>query len=455
MKNNRFANPTAGALLIALVTLTGRLNAQSNNEFVPFDRFVEDTRTVRSNQMFRADSRVREASTLEEMRGHVLRMYEGVHVTHSFVQDSAHFDCIPVEQQPTARLFGLDSIAQEPPQSILMGYAAGNDDAAEGPTNQASQANPVSAADEFGNSTTCEEHTIPMRRITMTEMAGFSSLREFFQKGSTEPRRGVDGEFIAPSSPSDGHKYSIMYQNVNNLGGGSSLNLWDPSVQTSRGEVMSLSQQWYTAGTGASTQTAEVGWQVMPGYWGTTKAVLFIYWTARDYDQVKYPGSQGGGCYNMKCAGFVQTSAAYTLGAAFTTYSTPGGAQRDFSAEYHLYNGNWWLAINGTFIGYFPGSIYQGGQLSKNAQSIQFGTESVGSPIWPQEGSGYWATSGFGYAAYQRNVFYHDMSGNAIQPTLKPYTPSPACYSISGPFKSNSTGWNVYFYEGGPGGPGC
>ena len=430
------------------------LQAQTTTEFVPFHRFIENTRTVRSNQMMRADALGPDASNFEPMRQHILRTYEGVNVTHSFVRDSAHFDCIPVDQQPAIRALGLQSVAAEPPKSLLMGNQIVSDDASVGQTAPAAQA-PESAKDEFGNSTSCEEHTIPMRRMTMNDVSNSGSLGGFFQKRSAVPAEAIDGSLVQPKSPTDGHKYSITYQNVNNLGGGSTLNLWDPAVDTLKGETMSLSQQWYMGGSGASTQTAEVGWQVMPDYWGTNRAVLFIYWTAADYDQDNYPGIAGGGCYNMTCGAFVQTSSIYTLGGAFTTYSTPGGPQYDFSAEFYLYQGNWWLAINGTYIGYFPGSLYRGGQMSRNAELIEFGTESVGSPIWPAEGSGYWSTSGFGYAAYQRNVFYHNLSEATAPAALKLYQPAPACYSTAGPFVSNSPGWNVYFYEGGPGGSGC
>jgi hypothetical protein len=455
MKNTTIAKSYAGdyrmpvtvGLLFVMFTVTGRLNAQSRGtEFVPFNRFVEETRTSTGSAAIDGlESRVKDRPALERMRQHILSLYEGVNVTHSFVEDAIHFDCVPVTQQPSARLLGIDSIAEEPPQSLLMGYSNAADDAAEGKPSPASQALSATAVDDFGNSTTCEPQTIPMRRVTLQDMSRFPSPEEFFQKNDVTPA----------ASPTAGHKYSTMYQTVNNLGGGSSLNLWNPVVNTSRGEAMSLSQQWYVGGSGASTQTAEVGWQVMPNTWGTTKAVLFIYWTAADYDQADYPQSKGGGCYNLTCAGFMQTNYTWKLGGTFPSYSTLGGPQYDFTAEYHLYNGNWWLAINGTFIGYFPTSIYRGGQMSKNAQQIQFGTESAGTSVWPEEGSGYWPTSGFGYAAYQRNVFYHDLSGNAIQAALTRNDPSPNCYLTSTELSSTSSVWNKFFYEGGPGGPAC
>jgi Neprosin len=122
---------------------------------------------------------------------------------------------------------------------------------------------------------------------------------------------------------------------------------------------------------------------------------------------------------------------------------------------FYLYEGNWWLAIQGNWIGYYPGSLYRGGQLAHYATEIQYGTEGVGSNVWPGEGSGNSASAGFGHAAYQRNVYYINLSNSGVPASLKAYEPSPNCYQISGPFYSTTPQWNHYFYEGGPGGPGC
>jgi hypothetical protein len=143
------------------------------------------------------------------------------------------------------------------------------------------------------------------------------------------------------------------------------------------------------------------------------------------------------------------------LGGGFTAYSTFRGPQYEIGAKYLLYQGNWWVAIQGTWVGYYPGYLYGGGQLAYNAQLIEFGTESVGVTVWPGEGSGFWSTSEFGAAAYQRDLYYFDLAGGAIWDSLTPSDPSPRCYSTSGPDYSSSSGWGVYFYEGGPGGPGC
>ena len=53
----------------------------------------------------------------------------------------------------------------------------------------------------------------------------------------------------------------------------------------------------------------------------------------------------------------MQVSSAVALGGAFSGYSVAGGTQREFRAQFLLYSGNWWLAIDGVWIGYYPASV--------------------------------------------------------------------------------------------------
>lgn len=206
-----------------------------------------------------------------------------------------------------------------------------------------------------------------------------------------------------------------------------------------------MSQQWY-ASLSNPTQTAEIGWQNYPAKYRTQNSVLFIYWTADGYQRT--------GCYNLNCPAFVQINRNWHFGSGFTNYSTQGGTQYEFTAEYYLYQGNWWLALGGAWVGYYPGTLYRGGQMTRNAQVIEYGGETVGTQIWPPMGSGRWANAGWRYAAYQRNVFYIDTNSVTWWANLTAMQPSP-CYSTAGPFFINQRGWGTSFFFGGPGGRGC
>src|SRR5260370_25647422 len=126
------------------------------------------------------------------------------------------------------------------------------------PANAAAPLNRAGAADEFGNFPTCAADEIAMRRITLEDMTQYRTLHDFFAKSPDGSGQATDASpnGVPAAAASDGHKYSYMIQTVNNLGGYSALNLWKPAVNTTIGETMSLSQQWYTGGSGASFQTA-------------------------------------------------------------------------------------------------------------------------------------------------------------------------------------------------------
>jgi hypothetical protein len=96
---------------------------------------------------------VESEAAFEEMKRHILFLYDGVTPRHTFLgRDNQFVDCIPIEQQPGLRhpRLGKIPLQMEAPKPSL---AAG---------------------------------TIPMRRVTLQEMTRFRTLDEFFAKG----RRG-------------------------------------------------------------------------------------------------------------------------------------------------------------------------------------------------------------------------------------------------------------------------
>jgi hypothetical protein len=437
----------AGALALTLIlAASGSLTfAQTEKaQFVPFSNFIENTRTASSDDFSsRPDSKVRDASAFKEMRQSILDRYQGIDVTHSFLVGGQHYDCVPIDQQPAVRNFKLSSISAAPPQSV-----AAKPVTAEGAVRPA-QLDSDKPVDEFDNSTHCEANTIPLLRTTLEAITRFPTLQDFYKKtpgGAVQEAQSHAEEFVDPTVSS--HKYSFTYQYVNNWGGNSNLNIWAPYVNTALGETFSLSQEWYVGGSGAATQTEEVGWVVYPAMFNDERVHFFIFSTPNNYSS---------GCWNNTCGDFVQVADSGLLGNYFNTVSAAGGTQYEFSAEYYLYEGNWWLSYQGTWVGYYPGSMYNGGQNTKNAQLLEFGTEGVGTTVWPPEGSDAWPSTGWEHASYQRNLWYIANSSTyaSYWDTLSPDIPSPSCYSIAGPYSSSSSGWQVYFYEGGPGGKGC
>jgi hypothetical protein len=433
---------TLWMVVCATITIFVTSTPLQAQQFVKFSDFVQSLKAADANSILALKTTTTtDAASIEEMRQHLLALYDGVDVTQSYLLGSQTIDCIPIMQQPAVRMLGLRSIAEAPP-------APG---AAPGQVAQAtvlpSQLPAGKTQDAFGNRLGCQEGTIPMVRVTLEQMAHFKTLHDFFSKGPAGAGHAKDPSVVPPATAA--HKYVFYYQFVDNHGDEADINLWRPYVYTDIGEIFSLAQSWTIGGSGAATQTAEVGWQNYPAFYGTENSVPFIYYTADDYNTT--------GCYNLTCGRFVQVSSALTLGVGFTNYSVPhDSTQYYLPFQYKFANGNWYLFYNGTLIGYYPGSVYNGGQLTRYSTLLEFGSESVGTTVWPAEGSAqFGAAYGYDEAAYQRLLFYINTSNVSVWDSLTYDAPSPACYTGSAPHFSGSAGWGVYFYFGGPGGTGC
>lgn len=399
------AGAVAAGLFIALPA-----NA-STSGFVSFQNFLTTTSSAEYHSF--ATNRV----TFDQMRSYILNIYKGVEVRHSYTYGGAYFDCVTTMSQPSVRAGHVAELASPPPH--IATQQAGN-----------RVASPLTLGlhDAYGNAVACPAGTIPMRRITLDQVTRFPTLKAFLAK---QPASGT-----TPGGP---HRYAFGYQGVTNYGGNSWLNLWSPSGD------FTLSQQWYVNGSGSGTQTAEGGWVDYPSAFGS-QSVLFVYFTADDYTNT--------GCWNLTCSAFVQTDSSIALGSAWSNYSTAGGTQYGFSLQYQYYQGNWWLNVQGTWLGYYPGSVYNGGPMAGSSDLTEFGGETyTGGSDWPQMGSGQWAGAGFGQAAFQNDIFYiADQNDTGIYSSLNTEETNPNCYTIAYTPSSSGGSWGTYFYFGGPGG---
>lgn len=414
-----------------------------NPGFPSFKAFIDSVQTEKyADHSTRALSKVAHEDAFEEMKAYILKLYDNAEVQHSFVDENGSiFDCIPIEQQPSLR-GSSESVPKAPdlPQPELRS----------GPEDERKAsliASPLGPdrRDQYGNTMNCPNGTIPMRRITVENLTRFETLKHFFRKGPGEegrpPRSSQPG---SASTVAATHRWAHAYQNVNNGGGHSFLNVWDPPIGAN--QIFSLSQHWYVGGSGAGLQTAECGWQVYPQMYGNTKPVFFIYWTADDYNAT--------GCYNMTCPAFVHTAGSFTPGMALSPWSVSGGAQYEFQLAYWHTGGRWWLYVNGTAgsnaIGYYPDSIYRGGALTSQAAEIDYGGEVVGTSTFPPMGSGAFASAGWQKAAYQRAINYYPPGGGAVNAKLTPSQAWPKCYTAQVDLYAQP--WNETLWFGGPGG---
>jgi hypothetical protein len=392
------------------------------------------------------EAKVADATAFAAMKTHILTLYSGVTEVHSFEDDNGSvFDCIPVAQQPALK--GA-APARPPALPAMAAPHAGGTPTGDRHPIEIAQAFAATRKDKHGNQMSCPAGHIPMRRITLEELTRFETMRQFFQKGPAgaglPPKAGANPATAAPGGPPATHRWAHAYQNVNNLGGHSYINVWDPPIGAN--QIFSLSQHWYVGGSGAGLQTAECGWQVYPGKYGNSLPVFFIYWTADDYSHT--------GCYNLDCSAFVQTNHAVTIGGTLSPSSVYGGAQYEIQLSYYLYQGNWWLYWGGgaasNAIGYYPASIYKGGAMASHASEIDYGGEVVGTSSFPGMGSSHFANQGWTKACYQRDITYFPTAGGQVNASLTASQSWPNCYTAQ--VVLYAAPWLETLYYGGPGG---
>jgi len=235
------------------------------------------------------------------------------------------------------------------------------------------------------------------------------------------------------------HEWAAAYSYVENHGARATFNVWNPFVEQP-GEF-SLAQLWLLGGTNKGQQTLEAGWHVFPSLYGDTRTHLFVYSSV---------AGTPGGCYNLECGRFVQTSSKVIPGAPLDCTSVDGGAQCELTIEYARSDaGDWWLRVDGEWVGYYPASLFDPAGLGRSAVAVEAGGEIVDSSPQGEHtatsmGSGRPPSTGVGHAAYIRNIQYLD-AGNSYRDVPSLSTTTPSSYPIV------VDGTTIFF--GGPGRP--
>ncbi|KFK37238.1 hypothetical protein AALP_AA4G231800 [Arabis alpina] len=207
----------------------------------------------------------------------------------------------------------------------------------------------------------CLDNTIPIRRVKKEDILRAKSIQSFGKK--TLPN-------ILQVTSADQFRHEYAYTGVRGgkfFGTKASINIWKPYVATPN--EFSLAQTWLVSGVGLSRNTIEAGWQVYPQIYGDNNPRLFVYWTSDGYQKT--------GCYNLLCAGFIQTNKQYSVGGVYANVSQYNGIQLELNLLIwkDQKTGNWWLRINDdVFMGYWPGSLFN--SLGDGATDVQWGGNS-------------------------------------------------------------------------------
>lgn len=436
-------------------------------------------------------------SEFAKMKDYVLTRYakiKGVETKDTFLNtDGSFVDCVPTDEQPAIRAAkeaGYD-IPDAPPAPTMAAATPAKAKALAGFRPLVSGMLPPlrrGLVDAFGKPMACPEDRVPLRRITISQMAQLGSFDRFFRKypvpaakgrkpaaGRAVKPRGKGGArkaagtvsnavfpFAGTVGQSEIHRHAVCQTSGggNFFGCSTWLNIWQ--VDSSPG-VFNLSQLWILGQTsGGRMQTIESGWQNYPGFWGTNAPALFVFYNPNGYD----PATSGYGT-NPQHLGFIQKSSDWVLGAAMPPpYSSPDGDQRGYQMQWEIdAQGTWWLYM-GTgetppeAIGCFPGGLYQGGTLARSAQTIQFGGEVCSQPPgqagYPNTGKMGSGLKPFAEAADSfREVCFHKQirvkqqsngSMTAADIQVPPFNPRDSDYAAS---VGSSADWGSFLFFGG------
>ncbi|XP_057963254.1 protein neprosin [Malania oleifera] len=367
--------------------------------------------------------------------------------------DGDIIDCVHRGKQPALDHPALKNhkIQRAPPEMPKVRRMKGGDDEKERMENNRSSSDLAGEGEwqmwhRGGNR--CPKGTVPIRRSSVHDVLRARSLFDFGKKHHRSPplARRVDAPDVVSGN---GHEHAIAYTGASQevYGAKATINVWDPSIQVVN--EFSLSQLWVLSGSfdGSDLNSIEAGWQVSPELYGDSRPRLFTYWTTDSY--------QATGCYNLLCAGFVQTNSRIAIGAAISPVSSVSGGQFDISIliwkDPKL--GNWWMSFgDSTLVGYWPADLFT--HLGDHATMVEWGGEVVnsrpnGMHTSTQMGSGHFAEDGFGQASYFRNLEIVD-SDNSLSSAqgISILAENTNCYDIKS-FYTND--WGTHFYYGGPG----
>jgi Neprosin len=296
------------------------------------------------------------------------------------------------------------------------------------------------------------EGTIPMVRKRIERIRPVVGLNDWLAKGIRAHQLTAADDPRQIALPQDGgtHKYANTGQSVTAYGTEGNINAWDPYVEWS--DEFSLGQLGLSRGSGNGFQTVEVGHQEYRDLYGDWVPHLFVFYTTNNYtDQ----GDNKGG-YNQDVDGWVQYSNTIHPEALSSPLSQFGGTQYIMALKVQLWQGNWWVRVNGNWIGYYPASLYSTGGLRSQASSVGWWGEIVDSDDHAgtsrtDMGNGHWPYEGWQHCAYMNNLRYQSGTGGAMSTYSAGASAShPNCYGVEGHF-NNTGSWGSYFWWGGSG----
>ncbi|XP_044463276.1 uncharacterized protein LOC123194181 [Mangifera indica] len=187
---------------------------------------------------------------------------------------------------------------------------------------------------------------------------------------------------------------------------------------------------------------------VNPELYGDNHTRLFAYWTADGYNNK--------GCFDLTCAGFINTNTNFTIGGTFHPISTTLGEQWQINIAINRdpQTGYWWFVYQNNVVGYWPASLFN--SLKQSANLVEWGGEVYSQAVKKTPhartamGSGEMAYPLYGNARYIRNVKILDTSLQLKYPEwVGTWTDESSCYNAYNDLKDYEV--PSFFFGGTPG----
>ncbi|HEY8142811.1 MAG TPA: neprosin family prolyl endopeptidase [Kofleriaceae bacterium] len=232
---------------------------------------------------------------------------------------------------------------------------------------------------------------------------------------------GADEEHLAAAWGADYH-YAVGYQWTWSRGAVVWMNQARPWLSTA--DFHTLGE---VAIQGNNTgNIVELGWTIDRGLYGDDYPHLFVFFWVNNQPA----------CYNG--CGYVQVSPYYYPGM----WTAWDGSAHQFVVQW--WQGNWWLAYDGVWMGYYPGSLWGGGH-NESALVQAFGEVAVAPGTTPCTDMG-WYNHGVGGPNRARmHTIYFLGDGNAWWANMTGWQDQWWWYNVG---FNNPTD----FFYGGPGG---
>ncbi len=341
---------------------------------------------------------------------------------------SADMRCIDVRQQPAALyLAGSPKLPPRLPRGLGVGANSGAENA-DPPLEDAHCPEGTTPYYDYGFNAALPTWAQVKQRSNQERLA--TLVRAKRTRGEHE-----DDDALEPRLGSrDPHQHAVAYAWQETHGVSARVSVWQPELEHT--SDFSLAQVWVVGGVDGgyapeNAETIEAGFQVSRGIYGDDEPRLFGFWTNDGYRS---------GCYNLACAGFVQVSSRFGLGARFVAPARREAPSEPFVRMLIVRDdseGDWWLALDGHWIGYWPGELFSDEGLREHGELLELGGEvysahSQGSHTRTEMGSGVLVRNArTEQAAWISHVRSIEKDGSTEAPSLMLEVTDRQCYGAA------------------------